>query len=591
MRKFRRNNKLKNKLILAKHVGRLKTHVKNAKNKFIQNSFKTCNSKEKWKTINYLTNKGSKDKLNNKNVLTCDNFLSYFGKHFSQPCSSGCFPNITISNNPTCSLHYVDETDIRSYIMLLPNKSSKGFQDLPMFLWRKICDSIVVPVTLLVNKMISTSTFPNIFKISDLTPIYKKGDVNVVENYRPISCLHSLSKIFERVIFKCMSNFVNKYLILPHCQFGFRPNFSTKDAVVQLLLNIEKCREKSSNVCLVSIDFSKAFDTVNHKILLNILYSLGFRGKIYDLFDSYLRNRFFRVKFAGSCSKYLPVERGVPQGSVLGPLLYSIYVHDFNKVVSDSIVQYADDTTFFIPFNTYDNLHNSLNTLGDKLHRYCLVRNLSLNPDKTVIVIFGVSNISSIYFLNHTHNVANECKILGVLVDNKLKFHSQCIAIAKNIRRSFPLFYYLRDFVNDNIKRLLFQSFVCSHIIYSCPFLHMSYANSLNIIKRAYNKAFRILFKRRYVESFSSVVKLHKLCTLSKLIHIHSAVYAHKIFYHIVPSTICDCFNRSRRGNFILSTQNPHISIHNSLSILWNQLPNHIKSCSLPHVRSLLDAL
>lgn len=580
LRKYRKSKKCKDKSLLAKHVSLLKSYVRNTKNAHIKNSLTITNMKDKWGLINKLINKKGKTKKALSDKLTSDDFILFYGNHFSQPSNSCSHLGITSTVCNTCALHHVEEKDVRSHISSFPNKPSRGTNDLPMFMWRNICDSVVTPITILINKMIDTSTFPDVLKQSDLTPIHKKGNVDIIDNYRPISCIHNLAKIFEKVIYKCMIGFVNSFSILPPCQFGFRPGHSTKDALVQLLLNIENCRGNNGSVCLVSIDFSKAFDTVCHITLLKILYSLGFRGKMYDLLNSYLSNRFFRINYRSNFSKFLPIERGVPQGSVLGPLFYSLYVHDFNKLVSTSIVQYADDTTILIPFSNYTNLQESLDSLSTNLHNFCSDRNLKLNPDKTVIVIFGVTTVSNVNFLNHRHTVSSSCKILGTIVDNKLKFNLQCNAIAKNIKRSFPLLYHLRDYTHNHLKRMLFQSFVCSHIIYCCPFLHMSYTNSINTIKSAYNKAFRILFKRPYDESLSSILHLYNLHTLVKVIHIHSAVYAHKIFHHKVPNSISTCFTRSRRQNFILNSHNPHTSIHNSLSMLWNDLPDNIKSLS-----------
>ena len=158
-----------------------------------------------------------------------------------------------------------------------------------MFLWRKIAESIVLPVTYLVNKMLQTSEFPTILKKGQLTPIFKRGDANKPENYRPITNLHNLSKVFERIILNRIDYFCENQNLLPKSQFGFRTGYSTKDAILQ----IEKNLLTKTGIFL---DLSKAFDMVEHHTLLNTLDSLGFRGHFHALLKNYLSNRIFSIK-------------------------------------------------------------------------------------------------------------------------------------------------------------------------------------------------------------------------------------------------------------------------------------------------------
>ena len=143
-------------------------------------------------------------------------------------------------------------------------------------------------------------------------------------NYRPFNILRNLSKIFERVLLSRMTNFIDKHYILPDHQFSFRANHSTKDAIFSLMLKIEKNLLENKKTCCIFLDFSKAFDTVHHETLLSILHSLGFRGHFYNILADYLSGRHFRVKLNGTFSQYSPISQGVPQGSIISPLLYCL---------------------------------------------------------------------------------------------------------------------------------------------------------------------------------------------------------------------------------------------------------------------------
>ena len=203
---------------------------------------------------------------------------------------------------------------------------SKDVYDINSVLIKNIADIIAFPLSILYNKCVSAGYFPDSLKIAKVIPIYKKGIKDNIENYRPISILPILSKIFEKVIKTRISSFIENTNIINNIQFGFRNNMSTIDAVNALIEEVTDNLDSKLKCSMVSLDLSKAFDTIDHNILINKLSNIGLRGVCLKLMKSYLFNRKQQVIFNNSISLLLPIKMGVPQGSVLGPLLF-IYIY------------------------------------------------------------------------------------------------------------------------------------------------------------------------------------------------------------------------------------------------------------------------
>ena len=187
---------------------------------------------------------------------------------------------------------------------------------------------ISAPFTKTYNQSIQTVVVSNILKVSQVTPVYKSGDVTNPGNYRPISILSPFSKVLEKLVYNQLYDFLDKHNILYRYQFGFRKGHSTEQAILEITDTIKQAMDKKLVTCGVFLDFSKAFDTVNHEILLSKLYHYGIRGIPLDWFENYLDNRTQFVKIGSSQSNTETITCGIPQGSTLGPLLFLLYIND-----------------------------------------------------------------------------------------------------------------------------------------------------------------------------------------------------------------------------------------------------------------------
>ena len=198
---------------------------------------------------------------------------------------------------------------------------------------------------MIVNKSLTEGSLPSLLKIANVCPIFKKNDRTKCANYRPISLLSNISKIFERIVYNRVESFLKDNDIIYQHQYGFRRKYSTNHAVLSILEEVRQQLDKKNFSCGVFVDLEKAFDTVNHKILIEKLNHYGIKGTPNQWFTSYIKNRSQSVTLDGILSEKLPVHCGVPQGSILGPLLFLIYINDMNKALKKcKVFQFADDT-------------------------------------------------------------------------------------------------------------------------------------------------------------------------------------------------------------------------------------------------------
>ena len=323
----------------------------------------------------------------------------------------------------------------------------------------------------LINLCFQSGTFPNILKIAIVLPLFKKGDPEVLSNYRPISILPTISKIIEKCIKSRLMRFFLENNLLNEVRFGFQNGLSTQDAIIHLTEKIYSNLNNKLSTIAAYIDFSKCFDTLNRGILIKKLEAYGVRGIPLSLFKSYLKDRYQAVKMNGVVSEYKLINTGVPQGSVLGPILYLIYVNELPKITSlfDPSL-FADDTTLIFESSDKNILVNNCNLGLNLFFSWCCANKLSINIAKTNIMLFSnnlcPNDISEVYMNNLKIDYASSVRFLGIIVDDQLKFDQHINLTANKISKNIGILYKLRQYVPRNTLTCMYRNFVECYLNY-----------------------------------------------------------------------------------------------------------------------------
>ncbi len=306
--------------------------------------------------------------------------------------SNDIYDYLKNKNGKSMFLNPVDGNEVIRTVNKCSNKTSTDCDELSMNIVKHIIHEVVEPFSYICNLSFETSTFPDQMKKAKVTPIFKAGNKREFTNYRPVSLLPQFSKIIEKLFDVRLQKFIDKHNLLNNGQYGFRSNCSTSFALMELIEEICNNLDNKKLTVGVFIDLKKAFDTIDHNLLLQKLDFYGIRGATNDWVKSYLTNRKQFVQVDGHSSDLLDIICGVPQGSVLGPKLFILYINDLCNV--SSLVKYvlfADDTNIF---KSGDNLQSLCIEISNELNKISVwfnVNKLSLNVSKTHFMVFGRS--------------------------------------------------------------------------------------------------------------------------------------------------------------------------------------------------------
>ena len=364
----------------------------------------------------------------------------------------------------------IEEPEILNVIAQLKN-SAAGHDSLLGSIMKQCADKYIVPLTHIINVSITKGYFPEEFKLAKVLPIFKSGDDQNIQNYRPISILPFFSKIFEKIIASHIMDFLDTNNILYDKQFGFRKSHSTSHAIITLVDKVSRALDTGKFIVGVFLDLKKAFDTVDHTILLKKLHAYGIRDNHLDWFKSYLNNRTQYVTYNHTRSDIKTITHGVPQGSILAPLLFILYVNDFSRASSLLFsILFADDTGVFIEGECYTVIINILNKELNSICIWLKSNKLTLNVKKSHYMIYHKTRMKKItrdvIIENENINEVKSFKFLGVIIDNKFTWQDHIYYIKNKITKSMGIIYKIRKYVVWQTLIDLYYSLVFPYLIY-----------------------------------------------------------------------------------------------------------------------------
>ena len=407
----------------------------------------------------------------------------YLGNYFQE-----CF-----YLNPT------NEKEISLIIDKLDNNKSTGPNSIPVDILKYNKDIFSMIFSRIANLSFNHGIFPEALKIAKVVPIFKSGNSMECSNYRPISLLSVVSKILEKLVHKRIYSFFNKNNLIYNRQFGFRPKYSTSFALLDLIEDIKKKIDNGNFVCGVFLDLKKAFDTVDHKILLDKLNHYGIRGVTNEWFRSYLFQRKQFVQVNNFKSSIKEIQCGVPQGSTLGPLLFLIYINDMNTLFNQCVVRhFADDTNILFYNKKLKTIETVLNHELKKIVDWLRANKLSLNEIKTEFIIFRspqkllTTNISiklNKFKLTPVHYV----KYLGMYIDNTLSWKTHINNLSNKLARANGIISKLRHYVSFQSIKSVYYAIFYSHVIYGALVWQFTSAEYISKISNIQKKSVRLM--------------------------------------------------------------------------------------------------
>ena len=570
--------------------------------------------KQTWKILNTACNRirdkstlCNSFKVNDETitdpVLIANEFNKYFtsvGQDLSEKIPKGKHNMdhwLKNKNMHNLFLSPTDPNEINSIIGKLKSKKTEGHDGLSTWLLKHLKDELCVPLSILINMSLSNGEVPDLLKIAKVIPIYKSQDKHIFRNYRPISILPAISKVVEKVVFIRLYTFLDKHSLLSTGQYGFRPNHSTTDAMIDFIDIITESKENNEYCIGLFLDLSKAFDTIDHSILLKKLEWYGVRGRALEWFRSYLHNRKQYTTYNVS-SEQLPITHGVPQGSILGPLLFIIYINDLpNALTYLKAILFADDSNLVHHNACYATLTRQINEDLSHLNEWFKTNKLSLNIDKTVYVLFskGSKHKPNGYKIKMGESIIQErpsTTFLGLTIDSNLNWKQHITRVKGKVKSSIFMLNRIKYLIPKETMKTLYYSLVQSHLEYGITIwgdARKSIINELIILQK---KAIRIINRANYQEHTDPLFKNNKILKLNDLYDFNVAKLMYRYSTGALPTSLNKIFttHKTHHNYYTRNRNNPRIplskysttikSVRHKGPKLWDKIPNDIRSCT-----------
>ena len=551
-------------------------HIDLAKKKFYSDFFEEhqTDSRRQWQMINSLLNRNKKyNKITkirdcNDNVASspqeiADKFNNYFANIAAKlkaklPQSVGdAHQFMGPSNENSIYLKPTDSTEVSQIIDNLKIKATSDINVASIKKAKETSQKFSEVIAKVINTSLTEGIFPTLMKTAKVVPIHKGDSKLDIQNYRPISLLSAFSKIFEKVMYSRLYEFLLHNNILIDNQFGFRKGRSCEHALLVAQNQLLTSLNKKQISMLLLLDFSKAFDMVDHKILLSKLQHYGIRGIAHAWISSYLNDRKQYVALNNKASSTLNMTYGVPQGSILGPLLFIIYINDIPNINNTiQFIMYADDANILITGKNMIEIEQTFNTLLKQLEIWIDVNGLALNLKKTNFMIFSSNKkdvnltfIPKIYDYEISRKYS--ARFLGVIINHKLNWNDHIVAIRAKMSRYVGILFKLKKFIPISALKNIFHSFVQAHLNYCSLVWGLSCKSSIEKLFTEQKKAMRSIipgYQLNYQKAGVNPTHTKPYFTKYKIATVHSIIlinllifmFKYNYFKHFLPLSVAE---------------------------------------------------
>ena len=610
---YRKSPSCENEIKYKKYRNKLNSLIRIAERKHYHQLLENNknNIKKSWSVLKEIIgNESSTTTCNMElkdgdNIVTNENeiahlFNDYFvtiGSSLSQklPTVDNVSPTYFMKScNPeSMFVNPVSKEELNRVIQNLKN-SSPGYDNLSPCIIKEFSDHLIDPLLHIINLSFSQGVFPDELKLAKVLPLFKNGDKMLINNYRPVSILPSLSKIYEKLMYDKLNSFLDQNDILNDHQFGFRSKHSTSMALSLLVDKILDALDNNELVLGVFLDFSKAFDTIDHRILLKKLEHYGVRGLSLSWFDSYLTCRKQFVSYNNAKSETANISCGVPQGSILGPLLFIIYINDIVRVSNVLFpVVFADDTNVFIQGKNIDTMCKTMNAELEKLLHWLNINKLSLNVNKTHYMVFHksrhkVSMCHKLSINNVEINYVDKTKFLGVIIDSKLSWKEHIKHITSKLAKSIGIISKARKFVDNKSLLTLYYAFCYPYIKYCIEIWGGTNDTTLLPLIKRQKRLVRVISGAPYRAHTENLFKELNVLKLNNVFQLSVSMFMYKFVNGLLPNVFknfykCNNMNHSYNTRQSSLFQTPAVKsdlLFRSIRIkgvhIWNYLFKNI---------------
>lgn len=551
------------------------------------------NTKKIWKAINQITNKHkqpqptiniSPNTLNEHFTSVAEKVIQtdYSNENDLQKLKDFCESKQVTDELkiPLMSVH-----EVYNALTHLRQTSSRGLDGIDNKILKLAAPLITETLTYVYNLCIQKSSFPLLFKQAKVIPLHKAGDTNDPSNYRPISILSSLSKPVEKHIQNHIQAHLLNHNLLHENQSGFRPNHSCHTALTSLVEDWLSHINNNKLSAALFVDFAKAFDVIDHNLLIRKLQCYKLSSDCIKLLTSFLCERTQSVCLNQEKSDPLGIKFGVPQGSILGPLLFSVYINDLPLHISEPCEMFADDTTIHTSNDNTTELASSLQKSADELQNWTELNHMALNPNKTETIMITTrqkrqnltDSLPPIYICNQPIREVQEHKLLGITIDNNLSWNQHIANLSKNISKKTYQLSRIKHFLNEHTRKLYYTAHIQSSIDYASTLWDSASGNIKKPLISVQRRAVKNVLLKNKLHS-NDFASLHIL-PLKERLEFNKCVLIHKILQGKSSPRLSNLFARNlSRNNKKLNTPIPRIDLYKSSlkysgSILWNKLP------------------